>query len=75
MMPRERTAWIRFVIVVVVAAVGETIGIWLRLPSSDILLPLLFGGAAYYLTMGLNTPRDGRSGNVRYWRGRRIDDS
>ncbi len=74
-MPRERTAWIRFVIVVVAAAVGETSGIWLRLPSSDILLPVLFGSAAYYLTMGLNTPRFGRNANVRYWRGRRIDDN
>jgi uncharacterized membrane protein AbrB (regulator of aidB expression) len=75
MMDRERRAWVRFLIVVAAAALGETIGIWQRLPSSDLLLPLLFGAAAYYLTMGMDTPRHRRGGNVRYWRGRRIDDT
>jgi len=71
---RERRAWIRFGIVVFAAAVGEMVGIWQRLPSSDLLVPLLFGAAAYYLTMGMNTPRYRNNGNVRYWRGKRIDD-
>jgi uncharacterized membrane protein AbrB (regulator of aidB expression) len=73
-MDRERRAWLRFLIVIAAAALGETIGIWQRLPSSDLLLPLLFGGAAYYLTMGLTAPRSRSNGNVRYWRGRKIDD-
>jgi uncharacterized membrane protein AbrB (regulator of aidB expression) len=73
-MDRERRAWVRFLIVIAAAALGETIGIWQRLPSSDLLLPLLFGAAAYYLTMGMGGPRYRRDGNVRYWRGRRIDD-
>lgn len=71
---RERRAWIRFLAVVIAAAIGETIGIWQGLPSADTILPLLFGGAAFYLTMGLATPRYRTGGNVRYWRGRRIDD-
>ena len=75
MIDRERWAWIRFIIIIVAAAVGETIGIWQRLPYADTILPLLFGGAAYYLTMGLTGPRSRRSGNVRYWRGQRIDDN
>ena len=74
MIDRERRAWLRFGIVVLAAAVGETLGIWLRLQSSDLLVPLLFGAAAFYLTMGLNTPRYRSNGNVRYWRGKRIDD-
>ena len=73
-MDRERRAWIRFLVVIAVAALGETIGIWQRLPSSDLLLPILFGGAAFYLTMGLTAPRYRSNGNVRYWRGRKIDD-
>jgi len=73
-MDRERRAWVRFLIVIAAAALGETIGVWQGLPSSDLLLPLLFGAAAYYLTMGLAGPRYRRDGNVRYWRGRRIDD-
>ena len=43
----QRRAWIRFLIVVAAAAFGETLGVWQRLPSSDLLLPLLFGGAAF----------------------------
>jgi hypothetical protein len=73
-MDRERRAWLRFLIVIAAAALGETIGIWQHLPSSDLLLPVLFGGAAFYLTMGLTAPRYRRNGNVRYWRGRKIDD-
>jgi uncharacterized membrane protein AbrB (regulator of aidB expression) len=73
-MDRERRAWLRFLIVIAAAALGETIGIWQRLPSSDLLLPLLFGGAAFYLTVALTAPRYRRNGNVRYWRGRKIDD-
>ncbi len=75
MIDRERRAWIRFLIVVTAAAVGETLGIWQRLPSSDVLLPLLFGGAAFYLTTGITAPRYPGGGNARYWRGTRIDDN
>ena len=74
MSDRERRAWIRFLIVVAAAAVGETLGIWQRLPSSDLLLPLLFGCAAFYLTRGITAPRFRGNGNVRYWRGRKLDD-
>lgn len=75
MIDRERRAWLRFVIVVAAAALGETIGFWQPVPFSDTVLPVLFGAAAYYLTMGLSAPRYRRDGNVRYWRGRRIDDN
>ena len=75
MIDRERRAWLRFGIVVVAAAIGETLGIVLQLQSSDLLVPLLFGAAAFYLTMGLNRPRYRSDGNVRYWRGKRLDDS
>lgn len=72
---RERRAWIRFLIVVLAAACGEVLGYWQRLPFWDTLLPLLFGAAAYYLTQGIALPPSRRDGNVRYWRGRRIDDT
>jgi hypothetical protein len=71
---RERRAWLRFLIVIAAAALGETLGLWEDLPLSESLLPVLFGAAAYYLTRGLATPRYRRDGNVRYWRGRRLDD-
>lgn len=69
----ERRAWVRFLIVVAAGALGETVGIWLRVPSSDLLMPLLFGGAAFYLTLDRGST-GGRGGdNVRYWRGRRLN--
>ena len=70
----ERRAWLRLLIVVAAAALGETIGIWQRLPSSDLLVPLLFGAVAFALTTGITAHRYRGTGNVRYWRGRRIDD-
>ena len=74
MIDRERRAWLRFAVVIAAAALGETLGVWQRLPFSDTVLPLLFGGAAFYLTLGSGAPRRRGDGNVRYWRGRRIDD-
>lgn len=73
--PRERRIWLRFLIVVLAGAAGETLAIVLGLPSADLLAPLLFGGAAYYLTDGMDSPfRPRRGGDPKYWRGRRIDD-
>jgi len=72
---RERRAWLRFAIIVAAGALGETLGVWLRVPSSDLLMPLLFGSAAFYLTLDRGAA-GGRGGdNVRYWRGQRIDDN
>lgn len=76
MTERERRTWIRLVIVVLAGAAGETLGITLGLPSSDVLVPLLFGGAAYYLTDGMDSPfRPRRGGEPKYWRGKQIDDN
>ena len=70
---RERRAWLRFLIIVVAGALGETVGIWLGVPSSDLLMPVLFGAAAFYLTMDRSST-GGRGGdNVRYWRDRRLN--
>lgn len=74
--PQAGRTWLRFVIVVLVGAAGRTLGIVAGLPSADLLIPLLFGAAAYYLTAGIDPPfRPRRGGEVRYWRGRRIDDN
>ena len=74
--PQTARTWLRFLIVVLAAAAGRTLGVVAGLPSADLLIPLLFGGAAYYLTTGIDPPfRPRRGGEVRYWRGRRIDDN
>lgn len=74
--PRWRRTWLRFLIVVLAGAAGEALALVLGLPSADLLAPLLFGGAAYYLTDGMDSPyRPRRGGDEKYWRGRRIDDN
>lgn len=76
MSPQTGRTWLRFLIVVLAGAAGQTLGIVARLPSADLLIPLVFGGAAYYLTAGIDPPfRPRRGGEVKYWRGRRIDDN
>jgi hypothetical protein len=70
---RERQAWVRFLVMVAAGALGETVGIWLRVPSSDLLMPLLFGGAAFYLTQGRSSTGGRGDDNRRYWRGRRLN--
>lgn len=71
----ERRTWLRLLVIVLAGAAGETLGIYLGLPSADLLVPLLFGGAAYYLTDGMDSPfRPRRRGEPKYWRGKRIDD-
>ena len=73
---RERRTWLRFLVVVLAGAAGETLGITLGLPSADLLLPLLFGGVAFFLTAGIDGPPGARrGGEAKYWRGRRIDDN
>jgi hypothetical protein len=69
----ERRAWLRFLIVVAAGALGETVGIWFRVPSSDLLMPVLFGGAAFYLTQERSSTGGRGDGDVRYWRGRRLN--
>lgn len=71
-MDRQRRAWLRLLVVVAAAALAETLAIYARVPYSRDLVPLLIGAAVFYLTAGLGLARP--RGEVRYWRGRRIDD-
>jgi len=76
MTEHQRRTWVRFLIVVLAGAAGEFLGVLVRLPSADLLVPLLFGGAAYYLTGRMDSPfRPRRGGDPKYWRGTRIDDN
>ena len=67
----------RLLVICVAAAAGETIAY--QLEAYDILMwfGLFFGAIAYVLTQGFDAPRPtggGRRGEIKYWRGRRIDD-
>ena len=66
----------RLLLICVAAAAGETIGYLLG--AYDILMwfALFFGAGAYIITQGFDAPRPprGRRGEVKYWRGRPVDD-
>ena len=67
----------RLLVICVAAAAGETIAYQLELYNEVMWVGLLFGVAAYIFTQDLDRPRPGgggRRGEIKYWRGRRIDD-
>ncbi|MEK6227343.1 MAG: hypothetical protein AABM40_13755 [Chloroflexota bacterium] len=67
----------RLLVICVAAAAGETIAYQLELYNEVMWVGLLFGAATYILTQDLldrPRPGGGRRGEIKYWRGQRIDD-
>ena len=67
----------RLLVICVAAAAGETIAYQLEAYDIVMWFGVFFGAAAYLLTQDLDRPRStggGRRGEIKYWRGRRIDD-
>jgi hypothetical protein len=66
----------RLLVICVAAAAGETIAYQLELFNEVMWVGLLFGAATYILTQDLDRPRHGggRRGEIKYWRGRKIED-
>jgi hypothetical protein len=66
----------RLLFICAVAAVGEAIAYQLGWFNEMQWVGLLLGAGAYILTQDLERPRPGggRRGEIKYWRGRRIDD-
>lgn len=54
-------------------AIGQTLTIGLGVSFADLIVPAVLAAGVYLLTEDLVRPRT-RGGNVKYWRGRRIDD-
>ena len=63
----------RLLLICAVAAAGETIAYQLQAYGVVMWVGLVFGAAAYVLTQDLDRPRP-RRGELKYWRGRRVDD-
>lgn len=78
--PAKRTlvtqALWRLFLICAAAAAGETIAYQVEAYGVMMWVGLAFGAAAYIFTQDIDRPRrgGGRRGEVRYWRGRRIDD-
>jgi hypothetical protein len=66
----------RLLVICAAAAAGETIAYQLEAYGVATWMGVLFGAAAYIFTQDLERPRPGggRRGEIKYWRGRRIDD-
>ena len=66
----------RLLLICAAAAAGETIAYQLEAYGVVMWFGVLFGAAAYIFTQDMERPRPGggRRGEVRYWRGRPIDD-
>ena len=66
----------RLLVICVAAAAGETIAYQLEWYDILMWVGLFCGAAIYILTQGLDAPRppSGRRGEIKYWRGRRVDD-
>ena len=66
----------RLLLICAVAAAGETIAYQLEAYDIVMWVGLFCGAGAYILTQDLDRPRPsgGRRGEIRYWRGRKIED-
>jgi hypothetical protein len=67
------TAYLRLLFICTAFASGETAAVALGAYDVAMLVGIVLGAAAYVLTQDLDRPRRGR-GEVKYWRGRRVDD-
>jgi hypothetical protein len=67
----------RLLLICAVAAAGETIAYQLEAYDVVTWVGLVFGAATYIFTQDLDRPQPrggGRRGEIKYWRGRKIDD-
>jgi hypothetical protein len=66
----------RLLLICAAAAAGETLAYQLEAYGVVTWFGVLFGAAAYIFTQEMDRPRSGggRRGEIKYWRGRRIDD-
>jgi hypothetical protein len=73
-MTREQAAILRFVLICAAWAVGQTLTWYLSLGSLGVVIPAALALGALVLTADLGRPRANGGGNIKYWRGRRLDD-
>jgi hypothetical protein len=65
----------RLLLICAAAAAGETIAYQVEAYGVRVWVGLAFGAAAYIFTQDQGRPRPGggRRGEIKYWRGRRVD--
>ena len=72
-MTRGQTAVLRFVLICAAWAIGQTLTWGLALGTIGVVIPAVLALGVLVLTEDLGRPRVA-GGDIKYWRGRRIDD-
>ena len=72
-MTRGQSAALRFVLICAAWAVGQTLTWGLTLGTVGVVIPAALALGVLVLTADLGRPR-AASGDLKYWRGRRVDD-
>ena len=67
------TAYLRLLLMCAAFAAGQTAAYAIGAYDVGTLVGLALAAAAYVMTQDIDRPRRGR-GEIKYWRGRRIDD-
>ena len=70
----QRAAYWRLFLISLAAAAGETVASLIGAYDLSTVAAVIFGAAAYVLTQDAAGPPGGRRGEIRYWRGRPVDD-
>ena len=70
----QQAAYWRLFLICLAAAAGETIASLMSAHDLTTVVGFIFGAAAYLLTQDTSGPPGRRRGEIRYWRGRRVDD-
>ena len=69
-----QAAYLRLLLICAAFAAGDTAAWALDANSIGTTFGAILGAAVFVLTQDIDRPGPGRRGEIRYWRGRRIDD-
>lgn len=73
-MTRAQAAILRFVLICAAWAVGQTLTWGLAFGPIGVIIPAVLAVGVLVVTEDLGRPRPGGGGDLKYWRGRRVDD-
>jgi len=73
-MTRSQAAVLRFVLICVAWAVGQTLTWGLALGTIGVVIPAVLALGVLVVTADLGRSRPPGGGDLKYWRGRRVDD-
>ena len=73
-MTRPQAAVLRFVLICAAWAVGQTLTWGLALGTIGVVIPAVLALGVLVVTEDLGRPRAAGGGELKYWRGQRVDD-